>query len=153
MDSDKQLCQLGLSLVCNGLLLWTYECDNKSIFMLGTGKETTPLTDTSEDTPQQKTKLFRAEISSEEKPIVNLKLVTQFDVPILGKNYLATSSDLLVICSGKKLTLVGKFKGHSTFFSNIRFDTIDSKLILFNDVRLVEDTLYASLSVGRVYIW
>lgn len=155
METDKQLCQIPLFSTIKIHLLWTYECDNNSFFVLGiskSDKESTPLTDTSDD-QQQIYNLYQVEISAGDNPKANFQLISQFNEPILSKNHLAASPDLSVLCFGKKISLSGKFKGHTCFTLKKSYETIDFNLIVFNGVRLVGDTLYASMSVGRVFIW
>lgn len=125
-------------------------------------KETSPLSDMSDETPQKNniTNLFRLEIGGGhgEKLSANFKLVAQIDEQIKEKRHLAVSMEMLALCSGKKLTLIPlegtRVNGPLSFFQNARFDAIeDRNLIVYDGVHLMGDSLYASLSMGRIYIW
>ncbi|KAI1725245.1 hypothetical protein DdX_01896 [Ditylenchus destructor] len=150
-------------------LMWTYENDGV-IFALGKNKtndESMDMQDSnSEDsntTPTSTSFCLFQLISEGDKQLTKQKPVFQqvlsITDPIAEKKCLAVTKGFAAICSQKEVKLLplensSLVSGPTSFSLRTKFDNVrDNSRIIFDCVHIQEDSLYVSLSIGRIYFW
>lgn len=154
-------------------LLWTYEVSNensevdKNIYVFGQKK---PYSNGSlnemdvdgslSDVPVNVSFLFQLFLN-ETNNTISPKLKRVIDIPerVTSRNQLAVAFDLAVLAFNRNVKIIPFFpnkrpiNGPLNYTHRTKISTLDNKNLAFNEVLIIEDLIYVSMNIGRLYYW
>lgn len=92
---------------------------------------------------------------------ISPKLKRVIDIPerVTSRNQLAVAFDLAVLAFNRNVKIIPFFpnkrpiNGPLNYTHRTKISTLDNKNLAFNEVLIIEDLIYVSMNIGRLYYW